>query len=84
MRLAYEAQPRPRAIASLSGETIVKAACGTNHTGIQMVNYLSQCIILVYYILYNVLACNSCSFILFQWLLLRMVMFTRKFSIIAQ
>ncbi|XP_057793792.1 uncharacterized protein LOC131010333 isoform X2 [Salvia miltiorrhiza] len=32
VRLAYEAQPRPRAIASLSGETIVKAACGTNHT----------------------------------------------------
>ncbi|XP_021902462.1 protein RCC2 homolog [Carica papaya] len=32
VRLAYEAQPRPRAIASLSGETIVKVACGTNHT----------------------------------------------------
>ncbi|KAL1533340.1 protein RCC2-like [Salvia divinorum] len=32
VRLAYEAQPRPRAIASLSGETIVKTACGTNHT----------------------------------------------------
>ncbi|KAB1203716.1 Protein RCC2 [Morella rubra] len=33
VRLAYEAQPRPRAIASLSGETIIKVACGTNHTG---------------------------------------------------
>lgn len=33
MRLAYEAQPRPKAIASLAGETIVKVACGTNHTG---------------------------------------------------
>lgn len=33
VRLAYEAQPRPRAIASLVGETIVKVACGTNHTG---------------------------------------------------
>ncbi|KAJ0086020.1 hypothetical protein Patl1_09265 [Pistacia atlantica] len=32
VRLAYEAQPRPRAIASLAGETIVKVACGTNHT----------------------------------------------------
>lgn len=34
MKLAYEPQPRPKAIASLAGETIVKAACGTNHTGI--------------------------------------------------
>ncbi|OIV97600.1 hypothetical protein TanjilG_12357 [Lupinus angustifolius] len=32
VRLVYEAQPRPRAIASLAGETIVKVACGTNHT----------------------------------------------------
>ncbi|KAK4859553.1 hypothetical protein QYF36_007501 [Acer negundo] len=32
VRLAYEAQPRPRAIASLAGETIVKVACGSNHT----------------------------------------------------
>ncbi|KAK8476675.1 hypothetical protein V6N13_120863 [Hibiscus sabdariffa] len=32
VRLVYEAQPRPRAIAALSGETIVKVACGTNHT----------------------------------------------------
>ncbi|CAI9116887.1 OLC1v1018168C1 [Oldenlandia corymbosa var. corymbosa] len=32
VKLAYEAQPRPRAIASLSGETIVKVACGANHT----------------------------------------------------
>lgn len=33
VRLAYEAQPRPKAVSSLSGETIVKVACGTNHTG---------------------------------------------------
>lgn len=33
VRLAYEAQPRPRPIAAFSGETIVKVACGTNHTG---------------------------------------------------
>ncbi|XP_015884835.1 uncharacterized protein LOC107420400 isoform X1 [Ziziphus jujuba] len=32
VRLAYEAQPRPRAIATLAGETITKVACGTNHT----------------------------------------------------
>ncbi|XP_057435033.1 uncharacterized protein LOC130727801 [Lotus japonicus] len=32
VKLVYEAQPRPRAIASLAGETIVKVACGTNHT----------------------------------------------------
>ncbi|XP_016451521.2 uncharacterized protein LOC107776184 isoform X1 [Nicotiana tabacum] len=32
VKLAYEAQPRPRAIAAFSGETIVKVACGTNHT----------------------------------------------------
>ncbi|KAK4429347.1 protein RCC2 [Sesamum alatum] len=32
VKLAYEAQPRPRAIASLSEKTIVKIACGTNHT----------------------------------------------------
>ncbi|KAK6938922.1 Regulator of chromosome condensation, RCC1 [Dillenia turbinata] len=32
VKLVYEPQPRPRAIASLAGETIVKVACGTNHT----------------------------------------------------
>ncbi|KAL6511833.1 hypothetical protein OROGR_021430 [Orobanche gracilis] len=32
VKLAYEAQPRPRAIASLAEETIVKVACGTNHS----------------------------------------------------
>lgn len=32
VKLVYEAQPRPRAINSLSGESIVKVACGTNHT----------------------------------------------------
>jgi len=33
VRLVYEPQPRPRAIAALAGETVVKVACGTNHTG---------------------------------------------------
>ncbi|KAK3425303.1 hypothetical protein EUGRSUZ_F02093 [Eucalyptus grandis] len=32
VRLAYEAQPRPKAIVTLAGEKIVKVACGTNHT----------------------------------------------------
>ncbi|XP_058091066.1 uncharacterized protein LOC131237364 [Magnolia sinica] len=32
VKLAYEAQPRPRAIASLSSKTIIKVACGVNHT----------------------------------------------------
>ncbi|CAA6673484.1 unnamed protein product [Spirodela intermedia] len=32
IRLAYEAQPRPKAIAAFSGKTVVKVACGTNHT----------------------------------------------------
>ncbi|CAH8385460.1 unnamed protein product [Eruca vesicaria subsp. sativa] len=38
VKLAYEAQPRPKAIASLAGETIVKVACGANHTDIGFVN----------------------------------------------
>ncbi|KAL7605363.1 hypothetical protein Lser_V15G18623 [Lactuca serriola] len=32
VKLAYEAQPVPKAIASLSEETIIKIACGSNHT----------------------------------------------------
>ncbi|KAL5706558.1 hypothetical protein ACHQM5_024709 [Ranunculus cassubicifolius] len=32
VKLAYEAQPRPKAIASLAEKSIVKVACGTNHT----------------------------------------------------
>ncbi|KAI4336809.1 hypothetical protein L6164_015289 [Bauhinia variegata] len=32
VKLVYEAQPRPRAITTLAGETVVKVACGTNHT----------------------------------------------------
>ncbi|CAN6880240.1 unnamed protein product [Brassica oleracea] len=32
VKLAYEAQPRPKAMASLAGETIVKVACGANHS----------------------------------------------------
>ncbi|KAG5080390.1 hypothetical protein JHK86_004455 [Glycine max] len=34
VRLLYEPQPRPRAIAALVGEAIVKVACGTNHTSV--------------------------------------------------
>ncbi|KAM0006846.1 putative regulator of chromosome condensation 1/beta-lactamase-inhibitor protein II [Helianthus debilis subsp. tardiflorus] len=32
VKLAYEAQPRPTAIASFADETIVNVACGSNHT----------------------------------------------------
>ncbi|KAJ8498711.1 hypothetical protein OPV22_009263 [Ensete ventricosum] len=32
VKLVYEPQPRPRAIAAFSGKTVVKVACGTNHT----------------------------------------------------
>ncbi|OAY68344.1 Protein RCC2 [Ananas comosus] len=32
VKLAYEPQPRPRAIATFSEKTVVKVACGTNHT----------------------------------------------------
>jgi alpha-tubulin suppressor-like RCC1 family protein len=32
VKLTYDPQPRPRAIATLSGKTVVKVACGTNHT----------------------------------------------------
>jgi Regulator of chromosome condensation (RCC1) repeat len=33
VRLAYEAQPRPRPIVAFSEKKVVKVACGTNHTG---------------------------------------------------
>jgi len=32
VKLTYDPQPRPRAIATFSGKTVVKVACGTNHT----------------------------------------------------
>lgn len=32
VKLVYEAQPKPKAIAAFAGETIVKVACGSNHT----------------------------------------------------
>ncbi|XP_078173493.1 regulator of chromosome condensation (RCC1) family protein [Carex rostrata] len=32
VRLAYEAQPRPRPIVAFSEKKVVKVACGTNHT----------------------------------------------------
>uniref|UniRef100_A0ACD5UVP4 Uncharacterized protein n=1 Tax=Avena sativa TaxID=4498 RepID=A0ACD5UVP4_AVESA len=32
VKLSYEAQPRPKAIAVFSEKTVVKVACGTNHT----------------------------------------------------
>ncbi|XP_020245263.1 protein RCC2 isoform X2 [Asparagus officinalis] len=32
VKLVYEPQPRPRAISAFSEKTVVKVACGTNHT----------------------------------------------------
>ncbi|KAJ1273314.1 hypothetical protein BS78_06G270700 [Paspalum vaginatum] len=32
VKLTYDPQPRPRAIAAFSGKTVTKVACGTNHT----------------------------------------------------
>ncbi|KAI3831388.1 hypothetical protein MKW92_007228 [Papaver armeniacum] len=32
VKLVYEAQPRPKAIAAFAGKTVVKVACGINHT----------------------------------------------------
>ncbi|RZC88728.1 hypothetical protein C5167_031104 [Papaver somniferum] len=32
VKLAYEAQPRPKAIAAFAGKSVVKVACGINHT----------------------------------------------------
>jgi len=32
VKLTYDPQPRPRVIATFSGKTVVKVACGTNHT----------------------------------------------------
>ncbi|CAK9871870.1 unnamed protein product [Sphagnum jensenii] len=32
VRLVYEAQPRPRAISSLATKTVIKVACGNNHS----------------------------------------------------
>ncbi|KAI9088135.1 hypothetical protein K1719_030112 [Acacia pycnantha] len=45
VRLVYEAQPCPRAIAKLYSETIVKVACGTNHTGCYFVLFLLHLIV---------------------------------------
>lgn len=85
VRLAYEAQPRPKAITSLAGETIVKVACGTNHTGyhnacplslppfrwLLYVCFLSAiCVVIVCLILLFVLG--------IQWQWMQMAMFIRK------
>lgn len=34
VKLLYEAQPRPRAIAAIAAKNITKVACGHNHTGL--------------------------------------------------
>jgi len=52
VRLVYEPQPRPRAIAALAGETVVKVACGTNHTG-GCYSFLDLGYDLIYYFSFN-------------------------------
>lgn len=70
VKLVYEAQPRPRAIASLAGETIVKVACGTNHTGdfYFQILIIRPCILLflIIFVFYM------------QWRWIRMVLSTRE------
>lgn len=75
VRLAYEAQPRPRAIATLAGETITKVACGTNHTG-----YIAFSLSLSHQLVF---CCFITDIFLFgaQLLQIQMAMFTRKDSL---
>ncbi|KAG6537940.1 hypothetical protein ZIOFF_003043 [Zingiber officinale] len=51
VKLVYEPQPRPRAIATLSGKTILKVACGTNHTDgglVDMEGLINTCLFSVH------------------------------------
>lgn len=70
VKLVYEPQPRPRAIASLAGETIVKVACGSNHTG---GCYFEILIIRPYMLLYLII-----FYLYIQWLWTRMALSTRE------
>lgn len=77
VKLAYEAQPRPRPIAAFSGETIVKVACGTNHTGSSQLHFNK----FVYCCLSHLLNAFTFFFPGFQLQWIRMDMFTRKFHL---
>lgn len=80
VKLVYEPQPRPRAIATFSEKTVVKVACGTNHTG----SFLALSLKFVYLIMHpcSKLISFFCFFSLsdpcVQLLLIQMVLFTRK------
>lgn len=86
VRLAYEPQPHPKALASLAKETIVKVACGTNHTGCVYDLRTSSISLLMHSCLckYGFVLTFNCICLLYvlcvQWQLIQMVMFIRKFS----
>lgn len=61
VKLAYEPQPRPRAIATFSEKTVVKVACGTNHTG----SFLALSLKFVYLIISSLFKANIILLFLF-------------------
>ena len=75
VKLTYDPQPRPRAIATFSGKTVVKVACGTNHTGFPRLSFFRVIMINTDINPISLLLCCSCSW--FQWLCLHVcVLFT--------
>ena len=75
VKLTYDPQPRPRAIATFSGKTVVKVACGTNHTGFPLLSFFRVIMINTDINPISLLLCCSCSW--FQWLCLHVcVLFT--------
>jgi hypothetical protein len=70
VKLQYDPQPRPRAIAAFSEKTVVKVACGTNHTGF----FLFYCVLFWAFLIntdantVSLLFWCSCSW--FKWLCL--------------
>ena len=75
VKLTYDPQPRPRVIATFSGKTVVKVACGTNHTGFPLLSFFRVIMINTDTNPISLLLCCSCSW--FQWLCLHVcVLFT--------
>lgn len=61
VKLTYEPQPRPRAIAAFSGKTVVKVACGTNHTGFSHAFFMFSIMTNTDVNPVSLLVCCSCS-----------------------
>jgi len=61
VKLTYDPQPRPRAIATFSGKTVVKVACGTNHTGFPRLSFFRVIMINTDINPISLLLCCSCS-----------------------